>query len=108
MAFWLPPFSPGDDHASDACLAALAQQEAVAGLRNKLPDITGMRRNPPKLEIRMGIATGEAVVGTIGSESSRSYTVMGDTVNLASRLESINKFYRSSFIISEDTFRLVS
>jgi adenylate cyclase len=106
MAFWLAPFSPSDDHASDACLAALAQQEAIATLRKKLPDITGMRRNPPKLEIRMGIATGEAVVGTIGSESSRSYTVMGDTVNLASRLESINKFYRSSIIISEDTFRL--
>ena len=63
----------------DACVAALAQQEAVAGLRNKLPDITGMRRNPPKLEIRMGIAPGETVVGTIGSESSRSYTVLGDT-----------------------------
>ena len=75
-------------------------------LRAKLPDITGMRRNPPKLEIRMGIATGEAVVGTIGASSSRSYTVMGDTVNLASRLESVNKLYRSSIILSEETFKL--
>jgi adenylate cyclase len=106
MAFWIPPFSAGDDHASDACLAALAQQEAMVALRAQLPEITGMRRNPPKLVIRMGIATGEAVVGTIGSEAARSYTVIGDTVNLASRLESVNKVYGTSIIISEETFRL--
>ena len=52
MAFWIPPFSAGDDHASDACLAALAQQEAMVALRAQLPEITGMRRNPPKLVIR--------------------------------------------------------
>ncbi len=106
MAFWTPPFSAGDDHASDACLAALAQQEAIIALRAQLPEITGMRRNPPKLMIRMGIATGEAVVGTIGSAAARSYTVIGDTVNLASRLESINKLYGTSIILSEETFRL--
>ena len=106
MAFWVPPFSAGDDHASDGCLAALAQQDAMVALRERLPEITGMRRNPPKLVIRMGIATGEAVVGTIGSESARSYTVIGDTVNLASRLESVNKLYGTSIIISEDTYRL--
>ena len=77
MAFWISPFSAGDTHASDACLAALAQQEAIVALRAKLPEITGMRRNPPKLVIRMGIATGEAVVGTVGAASSRSYTVDG-------------------------------
>ncbi len=106
MAFWISPFSAGDTHASDACLAALAQQEAIVALRAKLPEITGMRRNPPKLEIRMGIATGEAVVGTVGAASSRSYTVMGDTVNLASRIEGINKTYRCSITLSEETFRL--
>jgi adenylate cyclase len=106
MAFWTPPFSAGDSHASDACLAALAQQEAMVALRAQLPEITGMRRNPPKLVIRMGIATGEGVVGTIGSEAARSYTVIGDTVNLASRLESINKLYGTSIILSEETFRL--
>src|SRR5258706_3673300 len=61
MAFWCPPFSPGDQHASDACVAALAQQEAVAALRAQLPEITGMRRNPPKLEIRMVTTPGEAL-----------------------------------------------
>ena len=106
MAFWVSPFSAGDDHASDACLAALAQQEAIVLLRAELPEITGMRRNPPKLAIRMGIATGEAVVGTIGSDTARSYTVIGDTVNLASRLESINKLYGTSLILSEETYRM--
>jgi adenylate cyclase len=106
MAFWSAPFSAGDDHASDACLAALAQQEAMIALRAQLPEITGMRRNPPKLVIRMGIATGEAVVGTVGSAAARSYTVIGDTVNLASRLESVNKVYGTSIILSEETYRL--
>ena len=106
MAFWVSPFSAGDDHASDACLAALAQQEAVVQLRAQLPEITGIRRDPPELAIRMGIATGEAVVGTIGSDSSRSYTVIGDTVNLASRLEGINKLYSTSLILSEETYRM--
>jgi adenylate cyclase len=106
MAFWTPPFSAGDDHANDACIAALAQQHAIIALRAQLPEITGMRRNPPKLVVRMGIATGEGVVGTIGSESARSYTVIGDTVNLASRLESTNKLYGTSIILSEETYRL--
>ena len=108
MAFWIPPFSVGDAHASDACLAALAQQEAMGELRAQLPEITGMRRNPPKLTIRMGIATGEAIVGTIGASAARSYTVIGDTVNLASRLEDINKVYGSSVILSEETYRLIA
>ena len=106
MAFWIPPFSAGDAHASDACLAALAQQEAMGALRTQLPEITGMRRNPPKLTIRMGIATGEAIVGTIGASAARSYTVIGDTVNLAARLEDINKVYGSSIILTEETYRL--
>ncbi|MBV8410387.1 MAG: adenylate/guanylate cyclase domain-containing protein, partial [Alphaproteobacteria bacterium] len=106
MAFWTPPFSSGDQHAADACLAALAQQDAIERLRERLPEITGMRRNPPQLVVRMGIATGEGVVGTIGSETARSYTVIGDTVNLASRIEGINKVYGTSIVMSEETFRL--
>jgi adenylate cyclase len=106
MAFWSPPFSPGDSHAAAACLAALAQQQAIAEIRADLPNITGLRRNTPDLSVRMGIATGEAVVGTIGSPFSKSYTVIGDTVNLASRLEGINKVYGTRVIVSDDTLRL--
>jgi adenylate cyclase len=106
MAFWSPPFSPGDSHAAAACLAALAQQQAIAEVRAELANITGLRRNTPELSVRMGIATGEAVMGTIGSPVSKSYTVIGDTVNLASRLEGINKVYGTNVILSEDTLRL--
>jgi adenylate cyclase len=105
MAFWSPPFSTGDGHARDACAAALKQQAALVAFRAQLPEITGLRRDTPELTVRMGIATGEVVVGTIGSPSARSYTVIGDTVNLASRLEGVNKVYGTSLIIAEDTFR---
>jgi adenylate cyclase len=106
MAFWAPPFSAGDDHAIDACLAALQQQKVLDELRARLPEITGLRRNAPELVVRMGLATGEAVLGTVGSASARSYTVIGDTVNLASRLEGVNKVYGTSITIAEDTWRL--
>ena len=106
MAFWSPPFSPGNSHAAVACLAALAQQEAIKILQPYLPNIIGLRRNAPNLLVRMGIATGEVVVGTIGSPVSKSFTVIGDTVNLASRLEGINKVYGTGVIIAEDTRRL--
>jgi adenylate cyclase len=106
MAFWCSPFSAGDDHALDGCKAAVDQLGAIAEFRKRLPEITGLRRDPPVLGVRMGIATGEAVVGAIGSPSARSYTVIGDTVNLASRLEGVNKLYGTTVIIAEDTFRL--
>jgi len=106
MAFWAPPFSPGDDHAADSCRAALAQQAALAALRQELPDILGLRRQVPEFTVRMGLATGEVVVGTIGAPTAKSFTVIGDTVNLASRLEGINKVYGTRIIVAEDTFRL--
>ena len=106
MAFWTPPFSTGDSHAAAACIAALAQQEAIELLRADLPNIIGLRRNAPDLFVRMGIATGEVVVGTIGSPVSKNFTVIGDTVNLGSRLESINKVYGTRVIVAEETLRL--
>jgi len=106
MAFWASPFSPGDAHAADACLATLDQQDAVDTLRADLPNLLGLRRNVPDLMVRMGLATGEVVIGTIGSPTARSFTVIGDIVNLASRLEGINKVYGTRIIVAEDTWRL--
>jgi adenylate cyclase len=106
MAFWSAPFSPADCHAASACLSALAQQEAIKQLNLDLPNILGLRRNAPILNVRMGIATGDALVGTIGSEVSKSFTVIGDIVNLASRLEGVNKIFGAQIIVAESTLLL--
>ena len=106
MAFWTPPFSSGDRHAAEACLAALAQQAVLDDFRRDLSQLTGMRRNVPDFRVRMGLATGEVVVGTLGSDTTKSYTIIGDTVNAASRLEGANKVYGTGIILAEDTFRL--
>jgi adenylate cyclase len=106
MAFWCSPFSPGETHAASACLSALAQQEAITTFNQDLPNILALRRHAPTLAVRMGIATGEVVLGTIGSTVSKSFTVIGDTANLASRLESVNKVFGTRIIVAESTLRL--
>lgn len=106
MAFWTAPFSVGDHYAIDACLAALAQQQAIGSFQTELPQVIGLRRNLPEFAVRMGIATGEVVIGTIGSDLTKSYTVIGDVVNTASRLEGVNKVYGTRIIIDEGTWRL--
>jgi adenylate cyclase len=106
MAFWTAPFSRGESHATDACLAALAQQRAIRQLREHLSDLLGLRRDLPEFRVRMGLATGDLVVGTVGATDARSFTVIGDTVNLASRLEGANKAYKTSILVDEETFHL--
>ena len=108
MAFWGPPFTGTDDHSGPACLAALDQLAGLAGFRAELPEITGLRRGSPEVDIRIGIATGDVVVGNIGSEQTRNYTVIGDTVNLASRLEAANKTYGTRALVSEGTNRFAA
>lgn len=105
MAYWGPPFIDEADQARLACVAALDMVKSVATLRQELPELLGVRNIPTELDIRIGIATGEALVGSIGSEFMMSYTVMGDTVNLASRLEPANKLYGSHALVSEATAR---
>jgi len=103
MAYWGPPFIEEAEQAHVACLAAIDMMGRVAGLRKELPELLGVRVIPSECDIRIGVATGEALVGSIGSEFMMSYTVMGDTVNLASRLEGANKIYGSRCLISEAT-----
>ncbi len=103
MAFWGPPFTGEDNHAALACEAALAQFEQLHKLQSALPEILGFRKGLPEIQVRVGLATGEVLSGNIGSENAKSYTVMGDTVNIASRLESLNKQYRTRILINEPT-----
>jgi adenylate cyclase len=103
MAYWGPPFTADEDQARLASIAALDMLEIVPQLRAELPELLGVRNLPAPFDVRIGIATGEALVGSIGSELMMSYTVMGDTVNLASRLEGANKAYGSRILVSEAT-----
>jgi adenylate cyclase len=103
MAYWGPPFADDKEQARLASLAALVMLELVPQLRAELPELLGVRTLPNAFDIRIGIATGEVLVGSIGSELMMSYTVMGDTVNLASRLEGANKEYGGHILVSEAT-----
>ncbi len=103
MAFWGAPFVKPEEHAVLACRAALAQLVALDTLRRELPEITGLRRDAPAIELCIGICTGEVVVGNIGSENTRSYTVIGDTVNITARLERVNRVYGTQILVSETT-----
>jgi class 3 adenylate cyclase len=103
MAYWGPPFADDAEQAPLASLAALEMLQLVPQLRAELPELLGVRTLPNTFDIRIGIATGEVLVGSIGSELMMSYTVMGDTVNLASRLEGANKEYGGRILVSEAT-----
>ena len=103
MAYWGPPFTDHAAQARLASLAALEMLELVPQLRTELPELLGVRSLPSSFDLRIGIATGEVLVGSIGSELMMNYTVMGDTVNLASRLEGANKEYGGRILVSEAT-----
>ena len=103
MAYWGPPFTDEADGARLACVAAIEMMDRIGGLRKELPELLGVRSIPTECDLRIGVATGEALVGSIGSEFMMSFTVMGDTVNLASRLESANKVYGTRCLVSQAT-----
>jgi len=98
MAFWGAP-SPNPEHAVDCCRAALACQRAME-------EATLVDDRDERIRIRIGINSGDMLVGNIGSEVRLNYTVIGDAVNIASRLEGTNKAYGSTIIIGPETRRL--
>ncbi len=102
MAFWGAP-NDLSDHASWACKSALAYQERLAELGNEWRSM-----NKPVFTSRIGINTGDIIVGNMGYEERMNYTVIGDAVNLASRIEGINKNYGTQIMIGEETYSSVS
>jgi adenylate cyclase len=94
MAIWNAP-ADDPDHAANACAAALAFQRANDRLNAEFE-----REGWPAYRTRLGLHSGEAVVGNIGSEDRMNYTVLGATVNLAARLEGLNKNYGTSILVS--------
>ncbi|MET4072467.1 class 3 adenylate cyclase [Bradyrhizobium sp. S3.2.6] len=98
MALWGAP-QPQADHAGRCCRAALDIRRAISD--SGLIDDLGHA-----LQIRIGINSGRMLVGNIGSELRLNYTVIGDAVNVASRLESANKIYGTQILIGEETYHL--
>jgi len=98
IAFFGAPISL-EDHARRSCFAALDMQRRLDKLRKQWRE-----KGNPELRMRVGINTGEIVVGNMGSLTRMDYTMMGDSVNLASRLEGANKQYHTYTTISESTY----
>ncbi|QNM97355.1 CHASE2 domain-containing protein [Chitinimonas koreensis] len=97
MAFWGAPIHD-PDHARNAVLAGLDMQRAMAALGPTMKE-----RGWPEIHIGVGVNTGRMTVGDMGSQIRKAYTVMGDAVNLASRLEGITKQYGVGMIVGEQT-----
>ncbi len=98
MAFWGAPVDD-ENHRNNAVLAAINMQTITTDLKAEFKEL-GL----PEVNIGVGLNTGFMNVGDMGSSYRRSYTVLGDAVNLGSRLESITKFYGSKILIGEDTY----
>ena len=98
MAFWGAPFAEAG-HSDRCCQTALAMLDRLAELQSAWRE-----KGKPALEIGVGINTGTASVGNMGSELRYGYTAIGDAVNLASRLEGLNKEYGTRVLISESTY----
>ena len=95
MAFWNDPIAQ-EDHALRACVTAVAAQKRLRQMALKMKE-----RGLPEMRARIGINTGIATVGNMGAKHQKGYTVIGDEVNLASRLEGVNKEFGTEIIISE-------
>ena len=101
MAFWGAPVADAE-HARQGVIAAMLMQEE---LRNLQRDFKA--RGWPDIKIGIGVNTGDMTVGDMGSQVRRAYTVMGDAVNLGSRLEGITKQYGVGILVGEETRKVV-
>jgi len=108
MAYWGMPFNLENKQAQLAAQASIEMLHKLKTFKEELPELLGIRRNLPEISIRTGIATGEVVVGNIGSEKTKNFTVMGDIVNLSSRIEGANKIYGTQILITEATSLLLN
>ena len=106
MAYWGPPFTGAGEHAALACRAAWQALEQLEKFREDVRRELGARADDLDLDLRIGVSTGEMIVGTVGSSASMSFTIMGDPVNLGARLEGANKAYGTRVMISERTKEL--
>ena len=100
MAFWGAPIDDSR-HANHALAAAQAMQAAMHSIEPTLREV-----GAETLGLRIGLHSGYAVIGNMGSEDRFDYTALGDTVNLAARLEGVNKFYGTSILLSAETAQL--
>jgi adenylate cyclase len=101
MSFWGAPVAD-PDHEIHSCRAALLCARRLQTLNAKW-----LSEGKPELRTRFGISSGDVSVGNMGSSERMSYTVLGDAVNLASRLEGINKYYGTRIIVGEETYEAV-
>ncbi|AGS22500.1 adenylate/guanylate cyclase domain-containing protein [Rhizobium etli] len=108
MAFWNAPLDD-PDHALHAVRASLAMQAAIARLNGQLErEAAALGSKPHVLKMGVGINTGECIVGNMGSTRRFDYSCLGDSVNLASRLEGASKNYGVALLLGEETARLVA
>jgi len=101
MAFWGAPLDQ-PDHAEMACLSSLEMMDKLRELQKKWK-----KEGIPSFDIGIGLNSGDAIVGNMGSSNRFDYTAMGDNVNIASRLEGLNKIYGTNIIISENTYKII-
>ena len=99
MAFWGAPLATQQDE-THACSAALRCIASLTEINRKFRE-----EGFSEVAIRIGLHSGDAIVGNLGSDRLFDYTVVGDTVNLASRLESVNKLFKTRIIVSEETLK---
>lgn len=102
MAFFGAPVGQ-PDHAARACAAALAMRDELVRLNRGWRQSGRLPAGSPGLGIGIGLNSGEMVVGNMGSEQIFDYTVIGDAVNLGSRIEGLNKLYGTQILVSEHT-----